>query len=189
MEESQGEQLPKGRRSSIISKSTSVSDSGNKPQATRRKSIFKQTPSISRKMTSYSIIPKSENENQAIFTPMQLEPTYQLAPEPGKEFSAFKVRKAIAEVLEDRLKNETYDPETCKELTVDLSTTIKNRIRDFQYPRYKLIVNVTVGQSQDQGFHAVSRCVWDEKTDTWACESYKNSSLFAVALVHAVYLE
>ena len=62
-------------------------------------------------------------------------------------------------------------------------------LQDMGFQRHKLVVNVILGENKDQGVHAVSRCVWNEKTDNFASGYYKNKHLFCVAMVHAAYFD
>ena len=41
-------------------------------------------------------------------------------------------------------------------------------------PRYKIIVQVTLGEMKDQGVRSTSRCLWDPSTDNYASSSFKN---------------
>lgn len=41
-------------------------------------------------------------------------------------------------------------------------------------PRYKIIVQTTVGQMRNQGIRVASRCLWDLNTDNYASASYTN---------------
>lgn len=56
-------------------------------------------------------------------------------------------------------------------------------------PRYKLIVIVHIGQRKSQSILIGSRCLWDPKSDTFSSSVFRNSSLFALASVYAVYFE
>ncbi len=120
---------------------------------------------------------------------VKLENTYQLGPKNDGEFSAPKVKDIIEELLKEHLDNVEYNQRECKEITREIASDLKNRVKEMKMDRYKIVVNVVVGQSQDQGFHMASRGIWFEDTDNWACASYKNSSLFAVATVHGLYFE
>jgi hypothetical protein len=44
------------------------------------------------------------------------------------------------------------------------------------FPRYKLVVQVVLGQSKDQGVKIASRCLWDTETDNHASFFFKNVS-------------
>lgn len=113
--------------------------------------------------------------------------TYRL--EPNRMFEASKVKKILDETLESYLKDEKYDPKSCRQLVQTLTEIIKTKVKDLNYERYKIVCMVTIGQSREQGVRMGSRCAWDAKRDTFAASSFKNKSLFAVATVWGVYYE
>ncbi len=41
------------------------------------------------------------------------------------------------------------------------------------YPRYKVIVQVVLGQNKQQGVRVASRCLWDTDADNFASFTYK----------------
>lgn len=55
--------------------------------------------------------------------------------------------------------------------------------------RYKIVVQVTIGQMKDQGVRVASRCLWDTATDNYASVHFKNQSLWCSAMVFGVYTE
>lgn len=69
------------------------------------------------------------------------------------------------------------------------SQVIRARVKDLMIPRYKIVVLVHIGQLTGQSMQISSRCLWDASNDTFASYSFKNSSLFGVATVYAVYFE
>lgn len=69
------------------------------------------------------------------------------------------------------------------------SQVIRARVKDLMIPRYKIVVLVHIGQLTGQSMQISSRCLWDAANDTFASYSFKNSSLFGVATVYAVYFE
>lgn len=115
------------------------------------------------------------------------ENTYKLEPE--IKFQSDKVKKIIESVLESQLREETYDPKSCKQMVLTLSEIIKSRVKDLNYQSYKLVCVVTIGELKDQGFRMGSRCCWDPKWDSYATGSFKNKSLFAIGSVWGVYYE
>lgn len=66
---------------------------------------------------------------------------------------------------------------------------IRARVKDLMIPRYKIVVLVHIGQLTGQSMQISSRCLWDAANDTFASYSFKNSSLYGVATVYAVYIE
>ena len=55
--------------------------------------------------------------------------------------------------------------------------------------RYKLVVQVTLGQMKDQGVRITSRCLWDTQTDNYASIDYKNEFIWGSAMVFGLYAE
>ena len=103
--------------------------------------------------------------------------------------NSFSIQGIIDTVLESQLKTETYEPKASKQTALTLAQIIKDRVKDLGYERYKLICMVSIGQLNEQGFQMGSRCCWDAKWDTFASSSFKNKSLFAIAIVWGVYYE
>lgn len=80
--------------------------------------------------------------------------------------------------------------QVCSKLACELSERIKDDVKQkLKLPRRKLVSFVTIGSQKGQGARVASRCVWNEKADRYASSSYKNSTLFAVGMVFAVFLE
>lgn len=72
---------------------------------------------------------------------------------------------------------------------VFLLQVIKVRVKDLMIPRYKIVVVTHIGQLNEQSMQIGSRCLWDPASDTFASYVFKNTSLFALAVVYAVYFE
>lgn len=128
--------------------------------------------------------PESVNKKK----PRQVyENTYKTEPE--VRFQAGKVKAVIEDVFMRMLKDEKYDPKSCRQLVKTLTEIIKNRVKELNYNRYKIICVVNIGQLNEQGFRIGSRCCWDAKWDTFATANFTNKTLFAVASVWGVYYE
>lgn len=56
---------------------------------------------------------------------------------------------------------------------------------ELDLPRYKIVVQVTIGEMKSQGVRVASRCLWDTDSDNYASYSFKNVSVwvFATTLV------
>ncbi|XP_006862562.1 PREDICTED: tctex1 domain-containing protein 1 [Chrysochloris asiatica] len=129
----------------------------------------------------------SKCDNNASRLAVQMENTYQLGP--TKHFPVVAVNHILKDVLTNYLQEEEYEPELCRQMTKTISEVIKARVKDLMIPRYKLIVIIHIGQLNSQSIHIGSRCLWDSKTDTFSSYVFRNSSLFALANVYAVYFE
>ncbi len=57
------------------------------------------------------------------------------------------------------------------------------------YPRYKIVVQVVLGQNKQQGVRVATRCLWDTETDNYASYTFTNESLWCTAMVFGLYTE
>ncbi|XP_041354931.1 dynein light chain Tctex-type protein 2B-like [Gigantopelta aegis] len=117
------------------------------------------------------------------------ENTYRLTPVDRFHYNPEKVERAIMLLLEAQLANVKYEPKRCTAQTRRITDLVKTKVKQMDFQRYKLVCSVMLGQCNDQGIEAVSRCVWDSQADGCACIHYKNDSLFAVVTVYGVYFE
>ncbi|XP_053394089.1 dynein light chain Tctex-type 5-B-like [Mercenaria mercenaria] len=118
---------------------------------------------------------------------VKCENTYQL--EPKKKFPAAKVKHIIHDVLESYLAEEKYEPELCRQMSKTISEVIKARVKEMMIPRFKVICLVHIGQLSSQGLRIGSRCLWDDKCDTFSTSEFRNRSIFAIGSVYGVYYE
>ncbi|XP_028667136.1 dynein light chain Tctex-type 4 [Erpetoichthys calabaricus] len=119
----------------------------------------------------------------------QFENTYKTEPDDGCQFDTGKVQHLLDVTVASFLRDKRYNPITCSQLTQSLADLIKNKAKELNPPRFKLVCNVILGQLNDQGVKIASRSLWDPKYDNFAITNFKNSSLFAVAAVYGVYCE
>ena len=75
-------------------------------------------------------------------------------------------------------------------LSKDVADKIKEKCKaSLDIPRYKIVVQVTIGQMNNQGVKITSRCLWDTATDNYATVSFKNQHIWASAIVFGLYTE
>ena len=71
-----------------------------------------------------------------------------------------------------------------EELSKDIADKIKEKCKStMDLPRYKIVVQVTIGQMRDQGVRITSRSLWDTTTDNYATVSYQNQNIWASAIL------
>ncbi|KAI8619960.1 Tctex-1 family-domain-containing protein [Chytriomyces sp. MP71] len=115
------------------------------------------------------------------------ENTYKLKPD--RKFQSEPVRRIAEEVLQNTLKKAKFDPNKIADLSAKIGNEILAGVKKLEYDRYKIVVDVTIGEFKGQGIRVASRCLWDTTTDTYTSASFKNASLFAVAIVFGCYYE
>jgi len=116
------------------------------------------------------------------------ENTYVIHPEYKNKFRPGPVKEIIQEVLKSKLENVTYHAEQTNILTKQVADEVKERMKELALQRYKIIVQVVIGEQRAQGIRLGQRCYWDPTTDAFATESYCNDSLFCVVTTYGVYL-
>jgi len=117
------------------------------------------------------------------------ENTYIMEPKDEEKFLPSKVTEIVEAALTEKLKDKDYNAEDSKQWTLELCNEIKQSVKELNIPRYKVIVQVVIGENSGQGIRVASKCLWDTSSDNWASFSYKNPSLFAVAMVFGCYYE
>ena len=113
-------------------------------------------------------------------------PTYIMQPTEDEKFSPAPVKRVIDAVLQERLTGKEYDEADAKEWSIEISEDVKARVKELAYKRYKIIVQVTIGELRDQGVRVASRCLWATPTDNYASSSFQNQSLWCTAMVFGV---
>uniref|UniRef100_A0A4W3JFP0 Tctex1 domain containing 2 n=1 Tax=Callorhinchus milii TaxID=7868 RepID=A0A4W3JFP0_CALMI len=102
-------------------------------------------------------------------------------------FKAPRVKDSIRHVLKEELSGKVYDPEEVPGLTKRIAETIKDEVKEMDFDRYKVVVQVVLGEQRGEGVKMVARCFWDADTDNFAQEVYMNESLFCVAAAFGIY--
>ena len=131
--------------------------------------------------------------------PTILEPTYHLGPNENERFSPSKAKTIAKEILvgeldgkvdETSVENWADFGDELENLSKDIADKIKERCKQsLNIPRYKILVQVTIGQMKDQGVKITSRCLWDTATDNYATVSFQNQHIWASAIVFGLYAD
>mmetsp|Transcript_14299 Transcript_14299/g.43956 ORF Transcript_14299/g.43956 Transcript_14299/m.43956 type:complete len:124 (+) Transcript_14299:110-481(+) len=117
------------------------------------------------------------------------ETTYNIRPSFNQKFKPAAVKVLLGAVMSEKLADKTYSSESAAQWSREISDEIKSRIKvEFDLPRYKLVVQVIIGEQRGQGIRYGGRCLWDQSTDAFAEDTYRNDSLFCVASAYGVYL-
>lgn len=74
-------------------------------------------------------------------------------------------------------------PDWCRAI----SDKIKTHIKNLGYERYKVVVEVVIGEQRGEGVRMGTRCLWDSDTDSYASDVFMNDSLFCCAAAFGIY--
>ncbi|CAM9486983.1 unnamed protein product [Chrysoparadoxa australica] len=114
-------------------------------------------------------------------------PTYIMKPDETEKFYPSEVRAIAQKAVNQELDGKQYDEEEAKEWSLNIADEIRAEVSKLNITRYKIVVQVTVGQMKAQGVRVASRCLWDTATDNYASVSYKSQSLWCSTMVFGVY--
>ncbi|XP_047443796.1 dynein light chain Tctex-type protein 2B [Mugil cephalus] len=118
---------------------------------------------------------------------MEGSDTYLIRPNHQHKFKPAVVKDCVREIVRERLSGVRYDPEEVSELSCSLADCVKNKVKNAGFDRYKLVVQVVIGEQRGQGVKISSRCLWDADTDNYAEDVFMNGSLFCVVAVFGSY--
>ncbi|XP_020848802.1 dynein light chain Tctex-type 5 [Phascolarctos cinereus] len=175
-------EVTKDKASRLLKKRGSMS-SVSSPDIKMKEIRIRAKDSVS----TVSYVDEPSHHDDASRPAVHMENTYQLGP--GKCFPVDAVNHILKDVLTNYLQEEKYEPDLCRQMTKTIAEVVKARVKDLLIPRYKLVVIIHIGQLNNQSLHIGSRCLWDDANDTFASFVFRNTSLFALATVYAVYLE
>ncbi|XP_040896505.1 dynein light chain Tctex-type protein 2B isoform X2 [Toxotes jaculatrix] len=105
---------------------------------------------------------------------MEGSDTYIIRPNHQHKFKTAIVKEYIREIVRERLSGVQYDPEEVPELSRSLADSIKDKVKNAGFDRYKLVVQVVIGEQRGQGVKMSSRCLWDADTDNYAEDVFMN---------------
>ena len=158
---------------------SSMTHSGTTASAGLRSMMF-----VRRKMNKW--MRKDRQDDDRFF----IENSYKMEPEEGTKFSPSKATEIMDSVLHYFLKEgAVYDPKKSAQMCRLIADEIKQRVKMCNFPRYKIVAYVMIGQNTGQGIEYASRSVWDMENDNMATARFTNSNLFAIATCFATYFE
>jgi hypothetical protein len=132
----------------------------------------------------------NSRKSSMFLPPNQPRPnTYRMEPDNEYRFRPYKLQAKILEVLVEKMKDETYNPATVNELVKDVSRSVHQLMKNFQLPRYKILIQTVIAQRFEQLLRIASRCLWDPKTDNMITVNYETKDMIAIVTIYAVYLE
>ncbi|KAJ8301392.1 hypothetical protein KUTeg_020379 [Tegillarca granosa] len=125
----------------------------------------------------------------ALVVPLKIENTYRIEPSIMFKSRATEIQEVVKNILEIHLKKMKYSPESSGEVARNLSTIVKNKLKELIPPRYKIICQTFIGQKRGQGLEIATRCLWCPSTDSYEVVNFKNDSIIATVIIHGVYFE
>ncbi|CAG9854409.1 unnamed protein product [Phyllotreta striolata] len=131
--------------------------------------------------------------------------TYKM--EPDKPYNPEKVLSIIKTVLEEAFEAYTafrtdeegeltdmkyylpYNPDLCVKQAKWVSETVRNKVKELQFSRYKIIVIATMGEKHNQDVFCCARFLWDIEKDNYNYYSMENPYIYGYAIVFGLYYQ
>ncbi|KAJ3362998.1 hypothetical protein HDU91_003172 [Kappamyces sp. JEL0680] len=154
-----------GSRANLAGSKSNIS--GSKSNLSGSSRNLARSWSKSQLVARESAAPPAAAANAIIY-----ENTYRMKPD--VKFGAGKVTAIINDLLQKNLTGKKYEADKVPELITAISNQILGEVKKLGYDRYKIVVQVDLGEFKGQGIKVASRSVWDTTTDTWASGSFKN---------------
>ena len=107
-----------------------------------------------------------------------------------RRFYPSEARKVCEDVVMEVVGKQEWRGEEETVWSVQIAEKVKARIKsDLAIPRYKIVVQVTLGEMKNQGVRVASKCLWDADADNYASFSFRNESLWCCVMVFCCYTE
>eukprot|EP00116_Pleurobrachia_bachei_P014122 sb/3474384/ len=119
--------------------------------------------------------------------PEASENSYIIRPNFKDKFKPALVKEVIQDVINEHLANKTYDPDQAPTWCKNITEAVKERVKQLGMERYKLAVNVVIGEQRGQGIKVGCRCFWDSDTDNYAQYFYMGETMFCLATAFGVF--
>lgn len=139
----------------------------------------------------FQSIRRSRPNQSVIFRPiLQYQPTYRLKSQ--NPFDARVVEDLLEKLIESQMEplgkiqfTEDFVKPLCKNISEEVLTAVKAK----NFDRYRILVNVTVGEKFHQSFHQSTSYLWDAETDAFAKYVYERPGIFVITTVYGIYYD
>lgn len=91
--------------------------------------------------------------------------------------------------MKENIGENKYDDDDSIDMSTKIAEEIKKRVKELNIPRYKVVVQVALGEKREHSVRVSSRCLWSSETDNYASSNYSNEYMWGVAIVFGCYVE
>jgi hypothetical protein len=138
-----------------------------------------------RRQSSRTSVPRAGYDRRLI----RYENTYQMEPDDDHRVDLARLRRVATSVIETAISGYKYDPKQGKQFSLGLAERIRSQIKQLPFLRYKIVVQVTIGQKKGQDLRVTSRCMWDVKWDRHLTISKETQDAYVTVTIFLVYTE
>ena len=106
----------------------------------------------------------------------------------SKSFNKLEVKQMLEHLIEPIIDRQNeYESDQCTQLSKDLSRLIKDAMKTLNYDRYKYVIQVVLGQSNDEHLMMTCRCLWDIDHDHYLSFVHSNQKIFCAVTLFALF--
>lgn len=110
-----------------------------------------------------------------------------MRPDLKDKFRPSLVKEVIHGILEEKLTGFVYEAEAAEELGTTIAKVVRDKMTEMNFPRYKYVVSVVIGELRGEGVKVGARCLWDADTDNYSSAMFLAETFFCTATVFATY--
>ena len=112
-------------------------------------------------------------------------------PKEGEKFYPSKIQEFIKNGIEVCMRGYEFDANNLSAKTEEIAKSVRESVRvgAYQLSRYKLVVQVVLGEIKNQGLKISSKCLWDVNSDNYASYTHKTETFYCTAIVFGCYNE
>ena len=108
---------------------------------------------------------------------------------PLRKFVPEETEREVTRIVSTAIKGIVYDPVRSGVLAKSLSETIRGKLKNMKFPRYKFVCTVTILGKTQPSLMIGSRCLWNDSSDNYITVEVSNDSVTAIATVYALMHE
>ena len=114
--------------------------------------------------------------------------TVQTRPPYKQMFCPLEARKHMKEAVEEFIARDAYS-KSAEIATgiLEIANKVKTAIKEDISNRYKVMVQVVMGEKLGQGIQIGSKCFWDQETDNMTSYSFVNDAIFCLVVAYVNY--
>ncbi|KOX71548.1 Tctex1 domain-containing protein 1 [Melipona quadrifasciata] len=118
---------------------------------------------------------------------LKYQNTYRL--EAYNPFKIDPVDRIINTIMITKLEDISYDAAECLNVCQSIATDIREKIKNLNFDRYKIVVYVTIIEKANQSIQSSMGFLWDARRDNYSTFTYEARTFHAYCCVFALYYE
>ena len=119
-----------------------------------------------------------------------IQPTYETDPSIDGRFIPAQIQRECEPIVKTHLEGFTWNAESRTANTTaaqSLVTAIMNRLQELDLPRYKIVIQLSLGENMGQAVRVGSQSLWESEVDNTAEITHFTESVWASLVIIGYY--